>query len=393
MASNFSEMDGTGEDLDKKYEDFYHTAQFITGLICYPVLCILGLTGNILSLIVLNQKKMLTSTNVILTALAVADLIKLLNDALYFLVLILLRTHPEAGNRMMGYMYPVSHYIFNQAVCITAWLTVSVAVERYISVCHATRAKMICTVERARIVSILVFILMSLLAVPSALRYTKITVYDNTTNTSYYEIAPSALGNNRQFMTAYIWLQNLLRSLIPLFVLIILNTCIIHSLRKQRVKGKKMSARNRITLMLITIVVVFLICITPDAIMSTFFGYGYVEANNLVKGVREFTDMLLAVNSAVNFVIYCAFSKVFRDTFISIFCKKYAESRKRRKRDANKERLLPTNAERSRRRSDYENGNSPSMTRIDCQVELPQQTMAVINGNAISKEDGDQTYV
>ncbi len=40
--------------------------------------------------------------------------------------------------------------------------------------CHATRAKELCTVERARIVSALVFISMSLLAVPSALRYTKV---------------------------------------------------------------------------------------------------------------------------------------------------------------------------------------------------------------------------
>ena len=50
--------------------------------------------------------------------------------------------------------------------------------------------------------------------------------------------------------------------------------------------GKKMSGRNRITFMLLSVVLVFLICITPDAIMSTFFGYGYVEENFLVKGRR-----------------------------------------------------------------------------------------------------------
>ncbi len=50
------------------------------------------------------------------------------------------------------------------------------------------------------------------------------------------------------------------------------------------VAGKKLSGRNRITLMLLSVVLVFLICITPDAVMSTFFGYGYVEENFLVKG-------------------------------------------------------------------------------------------------------------
>ncbi len=118
--------DSTGKD----YASFYHTAVFVTGLICYPIIVVIGLIGNILTLIVLNQPKMLTSTNVLLSALAVADTIKILNDMLYFLVQILFRTAPEAGNNMMGYMYPTSHYIFNEAVCVTAWLTVCVAIER-----------------------------------------------------------------------------------------------------------------------------------------------------------------------------------------------------------------------------------------------------------------------
>ena len=36
--------------------------------------------------------------------------------------------------------------------------------------------------------------------------------------------------------------------------------------------------------MLLSVILVFLICITPDAVMSTFFGYGYVEEDFLVKG-------------------------------------------------------------------------------------------------------------
>ena len=178
---------------------------------------------------------------------------------------------------MMGYMYPFSHYIFNEAVCVASWLTVSVAVERYISVCHATRAKVVCTVNRARVISALVFVAMSLLTVPSYLRYTRKTNFDPDFNCTMFVITPSSLGMNKRFMTGYTWVQNLLRSIIPLIVLLVLNACIIHALRRQRVPGKKMSARNRITLMLIVVIIVFIICIFPDAIMSTFFRYGYVE--------------------------------------------------------------------------------------------------------------------
>ena len=301
---------------------FYETAQFLTGIILYPIIIIIGLTGNTMSLIVLSHNKMLTSTNVFLSALSVADIIKLLNDTLYFLVSILIRRHPLAGNRMLGYMYPFSHYVFNQSVCVSAWLTVSVTIERYISVCHATKARVVCTIYRARVISALLFVFMSLVAVPSAFRYTGVAHRDAQTNATVFRIELSALGRSRRFMTVCTWIQSLLRSIIPLFVLIVLNTLIIQALRRERIVGKKPSARNRITLMLIVVVLVFIVCIFPDAIMSTVFGFGYVDENNLVRAIREFTDFLLSLNSAVNFMIYCLCSRSFRAIAREVFCRR-----------------------------------------------------------------------
>lgn len=70
--------------------------------------------------------------------------------------------------------------------------------------------------------------------------------------------------------------------------------------------------------MLVSVIVVFIVCVTPDAIMSTVFGFGYYDSNDLVRAVREITDLLLTVNSATNFVLYCAFNKVFRHRFRKI---------------------------------------------------------------------------
>lgn len=302
-----------------EFVQFYAHAQFVTGLILYPILCTFGLVGNSISLVVLSHRKMISSTNVFLSALAAADILKLLNDLLYFLDLVLLRIHPAAGNALFGHMYPVSHYIFNQSACVSAWLTVSVAVERYLSVCHAARAKAVCTVARARVISVAVILSMSFVALPSALRYVRIVLVDSCTNRTTYDIDVSALGRKELFMVAYTWTQNLLRSIIPLFALCILNSCIIHALRRKRVKGKNWSAKNRITLMLIVVIVVFIVCILPDAVMSTCFGFGYVDEKNLLaKGVREFTDTLLLIHSASNFIIYCVCSKGFRDIFFQI---------------------------------------------------------------------------
>lgn len=301
------------------YKYFYETAQWVTGLVLYPIICSIGITGNMLAMIVLSHRKMVSSTNVYLSALAVADIIKLLNDTLYFIVSILMRRHPDAANHMYGLMYPISHYIFNEAVCVSSWLTVGVGVERYVAVCHPTRAKAMCTPARAKKVSVVIFVLMSAVAVPSALRYRRQLSIDPVANTTSYVIELTELGRNDRFMTVYTWIINLLRSVIPLCILILVNACIIQALRRERVKGKKMSARNRITFTLIVVIIVFVVCLTPDAVMSTVFGFGYVEADDLVKGIREFTDTLLAVNSAMNFSIYCVCSKGFRDVFVEIF--------------------------------------------------------------------------
>jgi len=73
--------DGVGQQ--QPYEELYESARFITGLILYPIICIFGLTGNTLIIVVLANKAALTSTDVLLASLAVSDAVKLVNDLLY----------------------------------------------------------------------------------------------------------------------------------------------------------------------------------------------------------------------------------------------------------------------------------------------------------------------
>ena len=164
--------------------------------------------------------------------------------------------------------------------------------------------------------------------VPTQTQYSSYILSYPETNITMYQIALSSLGQNESFMTVYTWIQNLLRSIIPLFVLITLNSLIIHALRVEKRCGNSSISHyrvlsNRITKTLVVVIVVFVICIFPDAILSTFFGFGYVDEGNLVKGIREFTDLLLSINSAVNFFIYCMFSKGFGDVFWDILCTKH----------------------------------------------------------------------
>lgn len=153
------------------YTEFYEVSRFITGLILYPLICVYGLVGNCLILAVLSRKSMHTSTNVYLSALAVSDTLKLVNDLLYSLTVLLTRVAHDHGQRMFRLLYPNSHFVSNMSASVSSWLTVSVAVERFVLVCHPTRSVTLVTRSRAVCITIACYLVMTALAVPSAFRY------------------------------------------------------------------------------------------------------------------------------------------------------------------------------------------------------------------------------
>jgi len=87
------------------------------------------------------------------------------------------------------------------------------------------------------------------------------------------------------------------------------------------------ATEQRITVMLISVVVVFLVCQLPQAIQKLYTVY-LASTPGALTTVRQlqlaiganFCNLLVMVNSAVNFVLYSAFSAKFRLTFERTFC-------------------------------------------------------------------------
>ena len=89
-------------------------------------------------------------TDVLLAALAISDAVKLINDLLYSATCATMQVDPDAGQSMYAYLYPYAHFVFNAAVCVSAWLVVSLAVERYLLVCWPTRTRHLTSAARSR---------------------------------------------------------------------------------------------------------------------------------------------------------------------------------------------------------------------------------------------------
>jgi hypothetical protein len=71
----------------------------------------------------------------------------------------------------------------------------------------------------------------------------------------------------------------------------------------------------RLTNMLVTLMVVYLLCNIPrvfNEVTKLLFNYTYAE-------YVAFTNLLVIANSSVNYLIYCAFGKSFRQSFVNLF--------------------------------------------------------------------------
>ena len=126
-----------------------------------------------------------------------------------------------------------------------------------------------------------------------------------------FQVGVTSFWLNNLYSAVFNMFQGLLRSIVPLLILVISSYFIVNSVRKTRA-NKKLTSRNRITIMLAVIILVFIICVIPDAILTALsIGYAEIE-NDTMKGIREITDTLLVINSSVNFFIYYFFNQAFK---------------------------------------------------------------------------------
>ena len=303
------------------YQRFYEVMREITGIYLFPLIGLFGIVGNIFVIIVYAKSK-IYSTSVYLIALSISDIIKLLNDLAYFLVSFITKFDVKLGERIFFLVYSYTHYIFVFTALNTSWLTCAIAIDRYLTVVRSVSVNQ----KRALLSIAAIFMISFVLAIPSPLFNEIIDVWDARTNTTVSQINETELGRS-DFKKVYHFCNGMIRTVIPIVLLIYLNYKILHVVyeNSKRIRNKSKSKNNtksnsgsRITLMLVTIVLTFIICVFPDSIM-TMMQMGYANEGYFIRGIREITDALIAMNSASTFPICLYFSTEFRMKFKELF--------------------------------------------------------------------------
>lgn len=276
---------------------------------------------------------MRSSTNVYLAALAIFDMLYLI------ITFVMSLSHYPRVTNPEFYLYwrfrPFAYMLTDACSNTSVWLTVTFTFERFIAVSYPIRGKVLCTESRAKKAIIGVALICFACTTPTPFEWTIIQETNTETNVTILREDFSDLGNNRLYKTIYYWFTVVVFILIPLFLLAIFNSFLIRSVHLSKKTRKTMTSRrdssrdsssqeNKITVMLIAVVILFLVCQLPTAIMLLYQTFTHVEPNSnlgcFVLGLGNIFNFLVAVNAAGNFLLYCLLSQKYRRTFLQTFC-------------------------------------------------------------------------
>jgi len=313
--------------------------------------CAFGIVGNVLNFIILSQKsvtylmeRMEKSAHYGLIALAVSDFFVCFTA----LPSVIYGTGKKNGGfahdsfdfRLIYKLY--SYGVINTFMLSSTWLTVTMAVSRYIAICHPLQARQIIGKTFTITSLVAVFVVSVLFNVPRFIwkEYHSI-VKDGVRR---YFAHPGPLQRLPRAELAYLWSHFTLGIVMPLCVLVFCNVHLIKTLRLSMQSRHQLDAQNsfsrtvrttsqnrtarerseqaayRITLTLIIIIILFVFLFIPSELLNFFVKVAAQTSHNteVFNVAVAVGNLLQTINFAVNFVLYSTVNTYFRYTICRI---------------------------------------------------------------------------
>jgi len=155
-------------------------------------------------------------------------------------------------------------------------------------------------------------------------------------------------GVDRFIHSINFWIQAIAR-LGPCLVLTVLSALLVRTMkladaRLQSLETgsthrqvRRQRATNRTTRMLLAIVILFLITELPQGVVMILSSVNSQFTNGIYLNLGDLFDIMVLVNSAVNFLLFCTMSRQFRQTFVVVFCRRRSQTLVSRSRRINEE--------------------------------------------------------
>ncbi len=305
------------------------TFNFIFNVCIDGILCLLGYFGNIMTILVLHKDNRRTSNSTLLQALAVLDCMFLTYVVLY----VVLRSIHSYTGVLQGYA-DINAYIVAIVLpfgwtsqTATIWLVMLLAIDRFLIVSYPLKAKIFGRPKTARYSIIIMTIFAVLFNSPRWVHYYfvafKTGIRSNVTFVSHMSFELEGWNEEIYSKIYHIGLTIVFLFIIPLLVLIILNNKLIINIRKatksrqamtQGSSEGKSSSSTNVTRMMVIIISIFILCELPDFIASVIAVAKFEVDPVIYAYYAPVKEMLLVLNSSINFYLYCIFYKQFRQT-------------------------------------------------------------------------------
>ena len=296
---------------------------FIIGIIV-----VVGIIGNSLTFVVFWKGNFKSSTSFLFMSLSLIDSAVLLT--VFTSCIVMLHFFIDClPHDLRIYLVVCLWPLRSMAESATIWVTVLIAVNRYIIVCLPLRASQWCTLSKVKIQLAVVLLLAVLYNIPEIVRCRVIQItWDN--GASYVTESDFDYTMRHSYPQFYYVYDNVLLLIVkvclPLCILTVLTIRLIKAMNAHRRMQADMQRQHSqpdssMTFALVIVVIVFIICRAPLVIFSVMFHLDWLSSVVMCYTNLMYTT-LLALNSAVNFIIYIVINRRFRSVLLANVCRR-----------------------------------------------------------------------
>ncbi|CAL1539799.1 unnamed protein product [Lymnaea stagnalis] len=309
-----------------------------------PVLVLLTVINNTLVCIVLLKPHMRSPTNAILIAMALSDMMTGLFPVPVFIYFYATeRVHEWIPYNWCYVVYVLEEYIPTIFHTASIWLTMALAIQRYIYVCHSFKARTWCTTRNVIYGTGAIYLIATLSHAPRFFEHYLIETWRPSklnhsvmVSACVVDYRPWIAAHVNTFYSIYYWFRVIFINLIPCVSLVVMNALLIYAMRvarrrrmqllrqNKKSESRKLKESNCTTLMLVTVVGLFLLVEFPLGVLMALliiketFKIQFF-AQEMWKALSLFSNLFILLSYPLNFFIYCGMSKQFRETFKRLF--------------------------------------------------------------------------
>ena len=334
--------------------ELYTRFIFVWEIVLGPIVCVLGIAGNILSMIVLSKdpNNKLQSVYFNLTSLLAFDIAFLFFGLLFSINEMVKFTHPHLEGNLLGSFLSFKGYIFMVLRHMTAMMLIVMSIERWMSLVFPYTVKMSCISMYPRTIMMVSFVIAAAYLIPfigplgSPPQFGGQQANSSDNSTMLGPPGPPAAkgprGPSSPAFDAFVFVETIILHYIGPAILLIFNVAIVIAYRRfvsnRPSSSKKGDNQNRITLVVLGVASLYIVLTLPILFSNTLV---FIDPDYKMGGIYESTfkffidlgDLFGQVYAATDFFVYILVSKRYREIFTSmVSIRKSDNSRKKTSR-------------------------------------------------------------